>query len=306
MTQSPATRHATLRMTLAMILSGSIGVLVVESGENAVTVVFWRCLLGAMAIAAYVVLTRRVALRAMSLRTWSLMALSGITMAANWVFFFKAYSHAPISTVTIVYHLYPFILILAAGLFFGERVRAWSLCWALVAFLGVVIIATGSGGDAGIDLSGIALTSIAMIFYASTLLIAKRLQAVPPELVSAMQLMVGALALLPYQTASGGDFGAQTWVCLVTLGIVHTGLLYVLLYGAVQKLSTSAVALMSFLYPATALGFDVVVYGLRPGPVQGAGILLIVGAVLAERLGQGGSQKLAVAVRTEEQKEPEV
>jgi drug/metabolite transporter (DMT)-like permease len=92
----------------------------------------------------------------------------------------------------------------------------------------------------------------------------------------------------------------------VTLGIVHTGLLYVLLYGAVQKLSTSAVALMSFLYPATALGFDVVVYGLRPGPVQGAGILLIVGAVLAERLGQGGSQKLAVAVRTEEQKEPEV
>lgn len=283
MALNPSTGNATLRMALAMLLSGSIGVLVIESGQNAFTVVFWRCLFGAIAIAAYVTLTRRVSVSTLTARTCGLMVLSGITMAANWVFFFKAYAHAPISTVTIVYHLYPFILILAAGLFFGEHVRRRSLGWATIAFLGVVVIALGSGGNAGIDLIGIGLTAIAMTFYATTLLIAKRLQDVSPELVSIVQLIIGALVLLPFQTLPSDSFGAQTWVFLIILGVIHTGLLYVLLYGAVQQLSTSAVALMSFLYPATALGFDIVVYGVRPGPTQIAGIVLILVAVLAER-----------------------
>lgn len=285
MTLNPSHRHATLRMTLAMILSGSIGVLVVESGQNAFTVVFWRCVIGAIAIAAYMLLTHRGAMSRLTTRSWGLMGLSGLTMAANWVFFFKAYTHAPISTVTIVYHLYPFVLILAAGLFFRERVSRRSLGWAAVAFLGVVVIAVGSRSDPGIDLIGIGLTAIAMTFFAATLLIAKRLQDVSPELVSIVQLAIGALALLPLQTLPNGSFDAQVWVCLVVLGIVHTGMLYVLLYGAVQQLSTSAIALLSFLYPATALGFDIVVYGVRPGPIQITGIMLILIAVLAERTG---------------------
>lgn len=285
MVLNPYSRHAALRMPLAMILSGSIGVLVVESGQDAFIVVFWRCVFGAIAIAAYMVLVRRGSVSRLRTRSWVLMGLSGLTMTANWVFFFKAYTHAPISTVTIVYHLYPFVLILAAGLFFRERVNRRSLGWASVAFLDVIVIAIGSRGDIGIDLIGIGMTAIAMTFYAATLLIAKRLQDVPPELVSIVQLIIGALALLPFQTLPSGSFDAQVWVCLVILGIVHTGMLYVLLYGAIQQLSTSAVALMSFLYPATALGFDIAIYGVRPGPIQITGIILILVAVLAERTG---------------------
>lgn len=285
MALNPYSRHATLRMTLAMILSGSIGVLVVESGQDAFIVVFWRCVFGAIAIAVYMALVRRGSGSRLRMRSWVLMGLSGLTMAANWVFFFKAYTHAPISTVTIVYHLYPFVLILAGGLLFRERVNKRSLGWAAVAFLGVTVIAVGSRDNTGIDVIGIGLTAIAMTFYAATLLIAKRLQDVPPELVSIVQLIIGALALLPFQTLPSGGFDTQVWVYLVVLGIVHTGMLYVLLYGAIQDLSTSAVALMSFLYPATALGFDIAIYGVRPGAVQIAGIILILGAVLAERTG---------------------
>ena len=69
------------------------------------------------------------------------------------------------------------------------------------------------------------------------------------------------------------------------LGVIHTGLLYVLLYGAVQKLKTSTVALLSFLYPATTLGFDIMIFGVRPGPIQISGIVMILVAVFAERSG---------------------
>lgn len=134
-----------------------------------------------------------------------------------------------------------------------------------------------------------------MTFFATTLLIAKRLQSVTPELVSAVQLIVGAIVLMPFQTFSGGNYEPQTWGWLITLGVIHTGLLYVLLYGAVQRLKTSAVALLSFLYPATALGFDIIFYGVRPGLVQIAGILLILTAVLAERVGTDLSTRLRPA-----------
>lgn len=285
MTLNPSTRLASLRMTAAMILSGSIGFFVVETGQAATTVVFWRCVFGALVIAAYAIATGRFAGSVLTRRALGLMMLSGATMAANWVFFFMAYDHAPISTVTIVYHLYPFILILAAGVLFGEAVRRLSLAWAALAFMGVVVIALGSSGDTGIDLIGIGLTAIAMIFYAATLLIAKRLHDQSPELTSAVQLLVGAVILLPFQTFPDVGIGAGTWGYLLTLGVIHTGLLYVLLYGAVQKLETSTVALLSFLYPATALGFDILIFGVRPGPIQISGIVMILVAVLAERSG---------------------
>lgn len=100
-----STRSAHLRMTGAMILSGSIGVLVVKTRLSAATAVFYRCLFGALGLGVYLILVRRVDLSALTHGTFGLMMLSGATMAASWVCFFAAYRYAPISTVTIIYHL---------------------------------------------------------------------------------------------------------------------------------------------------------------------------------------------------------
>lgn len=287
MTAQHTARPATLQMTAAMILSGSIGVLVVESGQAAPTVVFWRCLFGALALGAYVALLGRDWASAMTVRALALMALSGVTMAANWVLFFMAYRHAPISTVTIVYHVYPFVLILAAAVLFREPLHRRSLAWAAVAFLGVVLVVQGRRDVAGMNLAGLGLTAAAMIFYAGTLLIAKKLDDVPPELTALVQLVVGALILWPLLRLPDAGYSAATWGCLLTLGVVHTGLLYVLLYSAIQNLQTSSVALLSFLYPATALGFDILIYDVRPSAVQIGGAAAILLAVLGERMGWG-------------------
>lgn len=284
MTAQHTDRSATLQMTTAMLLSGSIGILVVESGQAATSVVFWRCLFGVLALGAYIGVVGRDWASAMTLRTLALMALSGVTMAANWVLFFMAYSHAPISTVTIVYHVYPFVLVFGAALLFREPIPRRSLAWAALAFLGVVLIVQGPRDIAGMDLVGFGLTVAAMTFYAFTLLIAKKLHDVPPELTAATQLTIGTLVLLPFMQLPEAGYDVTTWGYLLTLGIAHTGLLYVLLYGAIQRLATSSVAVLSFLYPATALGFDILIYGVLPGIMQIGGMVAILLAVLGERL----------------------
>lgn len=119
-----------LKMIAAMVLAGSIGVLVVESGEPALTVVLFRCLIGGGTLLLYCLVTHRNVLTKFTKRTFFLMCLSGLTMAADWVLFFMAYNHASISLVTTVYHVYPFVLLFASAMLFHEKINIASFAWA--------------------------------------------------------------------------------------------------------------------------------------------------------------------------------
>jgi drug/metabolite transporter (DMT)-like permease len=274
----------TLKMVSAMVLAGSIGIFVVESGEPALTVVFYRCLIGGAALLIYCIFANRNDFAKLTGRNILMMSLSGLTMAANWVLFFMAYSHASISMVTTVYHVYPFVLLFASAAVFREKIFLRSIGWAICAFVGVVFVARGNGQGAEMSLVGLGLTMSAMIFYAATLLITKHLTVVPASLLSLVQLLIGAFVLLPLTGTSGLHVGTGSWGLLLTIGIVHTGLLYVLLYDAVQSLETSRIVILSFLYPLTALIFDVAVYAVRPDGMQITGLALITFAVLGEKL----------------------
>lgn len=273
-----------LKMIFAMVLAGSIGIFVVESGESALTVVFYRCLIGGVALLIYCLFVNRSDFAKLTFRDFLMMSLSGLTMAANWVMFFMAYSHASISMVTTVYHVYPFVLLFASAVIFREKISFRSMGWAICAFLGVVFVARGNGQGADMNVTGLGLTMAAMICYAATLLITKHLANIPASLLSLVQLLIGAFALLPLIGTSGLRVDNDSWGFLLTIGVVHTGFLYVLLYGAVQSLETNRIAILSFLYPLTALIFDVAVYGVRPDGMQITGLLAIALAVLGEKL----------------------
>lgn len=273
-----------LKMVCAMVLAGSIGIFVVESGEPALTVVFYRCLIGGVALLAYYLFAKPNGFDQLTWRNLFMMGLSEVIMAANWVLFFTAYSHASISMVTTVYHVYPFVLLFASAALFREKISCRSIGWAICAFLGVVFVAQGKGQGAEMSLVGLGLTMAAMICYAATLLITKHLAGVPASLLSLVQLLVGAVVLLPLVGASGLRVDMGSWGFLLAIGIIHTGVLYVLLYDAVQSLETSRVVILSFLYPLTALVFDVAVYAVRPDAMQIIGLAVITFAVLGEKL----------------------
>ena len=75
------------------------------------------------------------------------------------------------------------------------------------------------------------------------------------------------------------------WAQIVTLGIVHTGIMYVLLYGAIQKLPTAMTGALSFIYPVVAIVVDWLAFGQRLGLSQIAGAVLILLAAAGVNLG---------------------
>ncbi|MFV3369422.1 DMT family transporter [Pseudomonas sp. NY15435] len=271
-------RRGTLEMISAMLICGTIGWLVVVSGQPVLDVVFWRCMFGAATLlvvcAAMGFLRPGILTRA----TFGLALLSGAAIVGNWVLLFGSYSRASIAIGTAVYNVQPFLLVLLGALFLGEKVTAQKLAWLGVSFVGMLAIvsAHGEAGQVGSDyLGGIALALGAAALYAVAALIIKRLTGVPPHLIALIQAVTGVLLLAPWANLSPLPQASTAWASLATLGIVHTGIMYVLLYGAIQKLPTALTGALSFIYPIAAIFVDWFAFGHRLTPLQWLGVVAI-------------------------------
>lgn len=271
-------KRGTLEMISAMLICGTIGWLVVVSGQPVLDVVFWRCVFGAATLLVICAAMGFLRPGILSRATFGLALLSGAAIVGNWVLLFGSYSRASIAIGTAVYNVQPFLLVLLGALFLGERVTAQKLAWLGISFLGMLAIvsAHGEAGQVGSDyLGGIALALGAAALYAVAALIIKRLTGVPPHLIALIQAVTGVLLLAPWANLSPLPQAASAWASLATLGIVHTGIMYVLLYGAIQKLPTALTGALSFIYPIAAIFVDWFAFGHRLTPLQWLGVIAI-------------------------------
>lgn len=274
------------QMSLAMIISGSIGAFVLLSGLPIIDVVFWRCLIGALTLLLFIVLNRQPFSR-LTRFTLALAVLGGIALVINWLLLFAAYSRISIGMATVVYNTQPFMLVLM-GMVLGERVSAVKWGWLLLAFGGVVILLSSELAPAHGDslATGVLLALGAAFFYALTAIIARKLHPLPAQHIALVQVLVGVVMLLPLVQIP--EFSASfPWRYLLILGVVHTGIMYQLLYSAIQKLPTPITGSLSFIYPLVAMGVDYLVFHHALTPVQWCGGILILFAAAGNNLGWG-------------------
>ncbi|MCO7520972.1 MULTISPECIES: DMT family transporter [unclassified Pseudomonas] len=276
-------RRGSLEMIAAMLISGTIGWFVLVSGQPVLDVVFWRCVFGALTLLAICAAMGLFKPGVLTRATFLLAVVSGVAIVGNWVLLFASYSRASIAIGTAVYNVQPFMLVGLAALFLGEKITLAKLTWLSVAFVGMLAIvgAHGSGQASGeAYLLGIALALGAAFLYALAALIIKRLTGTPPHLIALVQVSTGVLLLAPWVKLGGlpGEWPALG--SLLTLGMVHTGVMYVLLYSAIQRLPTALTGALSFIYPIAAILVDWFAFGHRLAPLQwlGVGLILLAAA----------------------------
>jgi drug/metabolite transporter (DMT)-like permease len=270
--------RGSLEMTTAMLISGTIGWFVLVSGQPVLDVVFWRCVFGAGALllicGAFGFLRKDI----LTSRRFLLAVLSGVAIVGNWVLLFASYSRASIAIGTAVYNVQPFILVGLAALFLGEKITAQKLSWLALAFAGMLAIVSAHGeeGAVGSDyLLGIVLALSAALLYAFAALLIKHLSGTPPHLIALIQVCTGVLLLAPWAHFDALPQQPSAWASLVTLGVLHTGVMYVLLYGAIQKLPTALTGALSFIYPIAAIAVDWLAFGHRLQALQWLGVAAI-------------------------------
>jgi len=279
-TSHPASnlRQGALEMTLAMLMSGTIGWLVVSSRQPTWNVVFFRCVFGGATLVAVCAMFGYLKKRYFSWRMLGLVALGSIAIVGNWLLLFAAYSRASISMATTVYNTQPFMLVALGVLVLRERISASTLAWLGIAFIGLVTVVRVEPAVLAMPgryLEGIGYALGAALLYAIASIITKRLSGTPPHLIAMLHVLLGVVMLAPLARFDAAPATLSGWTDLLILGVVNMGIMYVLLYGAIQKLPTAMTGALSFIYPVVAIVVDWLAFGQRLAWLQLAGAALI-------------------------------
>jgi drug/metabolite transporter (DMT)-like permease len=195
-------------------------------------------------------------------------------------------ARSSIGVATMVYHVFPFVMLILAALLQGERTRRGDLGWTLLAFVGVACSADPARlwqtADRGY-LLGIALTLLAALLCGASLLLSRRISRERPLAVVMVQCWVGSALLVGFSSGSALHPGPH-WLWLAGLGVIHSGIVYVLFYASYRHLHVATIAVLAFVYPLVTLLLDYLLYGHRLVAVQWLGLALIVFGTLAVNL----------------------
>ncbi|MFY9511598.1 MAG: DMT family transporter [Rubrivivax sp.] len=291
-------------------LLGTLGVFLREAGQGPLAAVWFRCVFGLLALTAWMAATRRWPELRLPRRQLVAVLAAGVLMLLNWTLFFAAIERLSISVATLVFHVQPFWVMLYGAWRWGERVTPLQWVATAVALLGLAC-SSGLGGASlasGGALLGLLMCLGGSFSYAGVTLIAKRCAGVGSLAMAWYQCAVGAVLMLWWPLSQGLPAAGPAWAWLVGLGVVHTGIAYVVLYAGVARLPAGRVAVLQFVYPATALLVDWVVYGHRLQPLQWLGAAMMALALLVAvrgsaavhpggRCASSGSTGAAVAAR---------
>jgi drug/metabolite transporter (DMT)-like permease len=90
--------------------------------------------------------------------------------------------------------------------------------------------------------------------------------------------------LIPYVLITGdlkiGELDAKGWICLLTVGLVHTGITYCMYFTAMKELKGQEVAILSYLDPLVAVAISFFILGEPMTIWQMLGGILILGFTL--------------------------
>ena len=249
----------------------------VSSGELAL----YRAILAAVCIGGYLLFSKQPIHLKSIRKELILLLLSGGAMGFNWILLFQAYKYTTVSVATLSYYFAPVIVTAACPLLFREKLTAKQIICFVMSTIGLILITvTGNLSGGGKDLIGIGFGLGAAVLYASVVLLNKFIKNVAGIHRTFLQFLAAVLVLTPYVASTGGvtlgAMDAAGWICLLVVGLVHSGIAYCLYFSSLAHLPGQKAAILSYIDPLVAVVISVTVLGetIRPLQILGGGLIL--------------------------------
>ena len=158
----------------------------------------------------------------------------------------------------------PLFAALFVAAFLGERLRAAQVAGLLLGFVGVAVAAGLGGSDvAASSLAGEAAAVGAAVGYGASFTYAKRhLVGISPLVAATGQLAAGTALLLPVAVVTtvreGFSLTPRRTLAIGLLGVLGTGVAYVLNYRSIAELGPTVASVVTYLVPVVAVVVGVV------------------------------------------------
>ncbi|MDX2344679.1 MAG: EamA family transporter [Acidimicrobiia bacterium] len=276
----------TLSLVALVVLAFGLGAipLIVREDIPWQSLVASRVWLGALTLIVLMAATRQLRIPATHRVE---IVLGGILLAVHWATFFWAIKNTTVAVALAVVFLGPVSASVLAPRFLGDVVPR-RIYWALgTSFFGVVLVVVRQGADestSGFEIEGVLAALVSAAAIAALMLITKAaVDTVGALPVATGELVVAAIVLSPWLPGAVSETVANP-LPLLTLGIVLTGLSFLIIWTAIREHSVAVVSVLLHIEPASAVVLALVFLSEVPDGWQWLGIgLVLAGGLMAAR-----------------------
>lgn len=278
-----------LYLGIAVAFISTSGPLIAATAAPALAIAFWRCFLGSVAMAPWVLWRRRTEFAQLDRREWKLIIIAGLFLGAHFATWIPSLRFTTVASSTALVATQPiWAALIARARGIHVPVRAW--LGIGIAMFGILAL---TGVDASIDprqLIGDGLALLGAIFAAAYVTVAAQVrQSVSTVTMTFILYMVAAMSLLMVTVAAGQPltgYSAQAWIFILLLTIGSQLLGHTLINRTLATTSATVASLaILFEMPGSTLIAALWLGQIPPLAIIPAVILIFVGLVIVIRSG---------------------
>ena len=275
------------QLILSMLIFGTIGLFRRAIPYPSSVVALVRSVIGLVFLLLVRAIKREPIDRAAVKRNLPKLLLLGAMLGTNWIFLFEAYNYTSVAAATMCYYMAPVFIILLSVPVFGEKITPRKGICAAVAVFGMVLVSdvltTGLHGA-----KGLVFGLIAAVLYAVIVIINRTLKDISAEDRTIMQFAASSLVMLPYvlltENLAALEATPRVLLLLLIVGVVHTGIAYVLYFGSIAHVPAQTAALLSYIDPIVAVLLSLTVLREPMSPTALFGAMLVIGAMILSEI----------------------
>lgn len=273
-----------LKIILAMLIWGIMGVFIKNIPLNSIEIAFYRSIIGVVFIILLSVSKKEKWNKEELREDLKVLIPSGIALGIGWVLLFQGYKNTTISIATLSYYIAPVFIVILSIVVLKEKITMKKILCIIVAIIGLLLVldikSIGNIGDN--NALGIMYSVLAAVFYAIVVILNKFIKKMSGFKVTIVQLLVSTLILMPLtiisSTRSIISLDILSLVLLLFIGIVHTGIAYLLYFSSVKEIEGQSIAILSYMDPIFALLIAGLFLGEKMTIIQLFGGILILGS----------------------------
>lgn len=268
-----------LAVAVASVIWGSNGVIVNHVFLPSHTIAFFRVFFATLALWLGVLLTQRW--RDMRVRgAWRILVILGLLLALGWAFLFQAMKLIPIGNAVLLNYTAPVFVALLAPIILRERVRRTTLYALALSVAGILLISSTQDFQVhDLSLLGVVSALSAGFLYALFVVFAKKtLTNLSGYSVALYSYSFSSVFLVPSLVQVDLSISLSSWLLLVLLGVFNTAFAVTLYLRGLRLIKAQEAAVLTYIEPASAVGFGYLLLAQQPTPTMIVGGLLILSA----------------------------
>lgn len=273
-----------INIIISMIIWGSIGLFVRNISLPSIDIAFLRAIIASLFL-VFIKLFSKKHISNINLNDLGLLIISGIIIALNWLLLFQSYKYTTIAIATLCYYTAPVFVIILSPFVLKENFTFKKLLSVLISLSGLALIISQNTSAEISSYShplGILYGASAAVLYASVVLLNKKIKNFSGIDRTVIQMLVSGIFLLPFILYRNDIHisGFNMLLTIIILGVVHTGIAYLLYFSAIEKVSAQKASLLSYIDPISAVLFGTLFLGEPLSLSQALGGCLIIFSTL--------------------------